>query len=76
MIRNDEECAWALRCCEYNAKDPCEKPSYRFMRKPVCYIPKKDGFVSRLAGKITEGLARFGEAPMGGKLENSENSKD
>lgn len=68
---NDKKCDWALQCEKYNAKDPCRKLSYG-LRKPVCYIPKKQGLVSRLAEKIAEGLIRFGEAPMGGVLEDSE----
>jgi len=60
MIIDYTECSLALQCDAYNAETPCEKPSCRFMRKPVCYFPKKEGLISKLAKKIMGGFMRIG----------------
>ena len=60
------ECGFALQCEKYNAKDPCEKPIYKFMRKPKCFTPNKES----LAGKIMKAIMRFGGATSSGTLED------
>ena len=52
MKRAYTECNLALQCEVYNADDPCENPSHRFMRKPVCYTPIKEGLISKTAERV------------------------
>ena len=60
MKRDYTECNLALQCDAYNADNPCEKPSHRFMRKPVCYTPIKEGLISKLAGIILKDFMHIG----------------
>ena len=69
MIRNDTECGLELQCGAYDVEIPCEKPSYRFMRKPICYLPKKDRLISRLAEGIFNIIKKSTRSITGGKLE-------
>lgn len=66
MIRNDTECDLVLRCDSYDAENPCKKPPYRFMRKPVCYIPKERGLISRLAEGFMKKLIKIDMSTTGG----------
>jgi len=61
MEENRKECGLALKCSTYCAEDPCEKPSRRFMRKPVCFVSNKTGLISKFFGKIAESLLHIGE---------------
>lgn len=70
VIRGYTECSWALLCKIYNSEAPCEKPSYRPLRKPLCYIPKKEKLISKLAKKTMKGIMKLIESTRGGALED------
>lgn len=60
MKKDHKECWLALKCSRYCAEDPCEKPSRRFMKRPVCFISDKTGLISKFFGKIAECLLHIG----------------
>ena len=69
MIRNDTECGLALQCDAYDAENPCKKPTYKFMRKPICYFPKRNRLVSKLAEGIFNVIKKATYPRTGGNLE-------
>ncbi len=69
MIIDYTECSLALQCDAYNPDNPCEKPSHRFMRKPVCYTPKERGLISRLAKGVMKKLIKIDMSTTGRRLE-------
>jgi len=69
MKRDYTECNLALQCDAYNANNPCEKPSHRFMRKPVCYTPIKEGLISKVTERILNVIKKSTYPIIGGPLE-------
>lgn len=69
MTRDYTKCNLALKCDIYNAENPCEKPSCKFMRKPRCYFPKKEGVISKLAERIFNVIKKATYPMTGGNLE-------
>ncbi len=61
MIGNYSECGLALKCTTYDSSNPCEKPTHRFLRKPKCYVPKKQNFILDLPRKFVGSFMEMGE---------------